>query len=196
MYVDVVKQRMQLGYYENIYSCVRSIYKHEGFTSFFRSLPLTVVMNIPFGCIMVAVNESMRTILAPVTKNKSAGISMTTALFSGAVGGGVAAALTTPLDVIKTTLQTQGLRPCLKSSGSDPLGARVDKSGPKSSRSDPLKLHLRYRNALAAMRGVVQEEGYMGFARGMLPRVIANAPAAGISWAVYEGMKNLLSEIS
>lgn len=108
---DVVKQRMQLGYYRNIFHCVRSITRSEGAVALYRSLPLTVAMNVPYGAILVAMNESMRIVLHPFTASSSASgnVNVTTALLSGAVAGGTAAALTTPLDVVKTRLQTQQL---------------------------------------------------------------------------------------
>lgn len=187
--VDVVKQRMQLGYYANVRHCVRSIVRTEGFVALYRSLPLTVLMNIPYAGIMVSINESMRTILRPFEPEvdgsaHSSQIHMVTALFSGAVGGGVAAALTTPLDVVKTRLQTQSLQPCpIKQKALENVVKGVDMSA----------LHVRkYRSAIQTITTVIAEEGMKGLLRGWLPRVLTNAPAAGISWAVYEGVKNFL----
>ena len=171
---------MQLGYYNGMYHCVRSIMRSEGIIAFYRSLPLTVAMNIPYGCVLIAVNESMRTILSPIinsqlthTTNQSVGI--VTALASGAVAGGIAAAITTPLDVIKTRLQTQQLQPCPNQSGAT-VHAIKDV----------------YSNPMDVVRYIWTTERWLGFSRGMLPRILTNAPAAGISWAVYEGVKNML----
>ena len=46
---DVIKQRMQLKNcpYNNICSCAMQTLKYEGYTSFFRSYPTTVLLNIP-----------------------------------------------------------------------------------------------------------------------------------------------------
>ena len=39
--------------------------KSEGIRAFYLSLPTTLMMNVPYGCIMVAANESARKILNP-----------------------------------------------------------------------------------------------------------------------------------
>lgn len=106
---DVVKQRMQLGYYRNVPHCVKSVLKVEGINAFFRSLPTTLMMNMPYGCVMVATNESAKKVLNP-----SGRYSLFSCLTAGCIAGGVAAALTNPLDVIKTRLQTQDLQPLAK----------------------------------------------------------------------------------
>lgn len=107
---DVVKQRMQLGYYKNVVHCVRTILKTEGIGALYASFPTTLMMNIPFGGIMMAVNESMKKVLNP-----SGEYNFWTTMASGSVAGMVAAACTTPLDVVKTRLQTQNLEHCTKS---------------------------------------------------------------------------------
>lgn len=62
-------------------------------------------MNIPYGCVMVAVNESLKRTMRPAGDYDTQ-----TFLLAGSGAGAVAAAATNPLDVVKTRLQTQALR--------------------------------------------------------------------------------------
>ncbi|KAJ9517520.1 hypothetical protein QJQ45_025000 [Haematococcus lacustris] len=76
------------------------------------------------------------------------------------------AAVTTPFDVVKTRLQTEGV-----------LSAR------------------RYNSSavLPVMRRIVQEEGWSALWRGVRPRVLFNAPSAAICWGTYESIKAFLA---
>lgn len=102
--LDVVKQRMQLGVYSGVLQAMKSMIKHEGISSLYLSLPTTILMNIPAASVNVAVNESCRRFLNP-----SGDFDMRTFFISGTIAGGIAGAVTNPLDVIKTRLQTQTL---------------------------------------------------------------------------------------
>lgn len=102
--LDVVKQRMQLGLHSSVFSAVRSIVASEGTRALFLSLPTTILMNIPFAATNVAVNESCRRIVNPSGEHNLGAY-----VFSGAVAGAIAGAVTNPLDVVKTRLQTQAI---------------------------------------------------------------------------------------
>mmetsp|Transcript_24193 Transcript_24193/g.68506 ORF Transcript_24193/g.68506 Transcript_24193/m.68506 type:complete len:417 (+) Transcript_24193:241-1491(+) len=102
--MDVIKQRLQLGLHAGILDCARSVSQAEGAGAFFRSLPTTLAMNIPFAGIMVAANESFKKVLNPSNE-----YNLPAFFVSGGLAGAVAAAATTPLDVIKTRLQTQSV---------------------------------------------------------------------------------------
>lgn len=117
---DVVKQRLQLGCYKNTLDCYRTIYKQEGFTAFYRSFGTTLFMNIPSGAILVAVNEMARALCWPYllpyfsSSNDDARSEdpykiVPLYFLTAGIAGAVAGASTTPLDVIKTRLQTQGV---------------------------------------------------------------------------------------
>lgn len=103
--MDVVKQRLQLGYYRGVGHCVRTMLREEGAGAFFRSYTTTLVMNMPYAGVVVAANESLKKVLAPFTGSTT----MATYLLSGAGAGALAAAVTCPLDVLKTRLQTESL---------------------------------------------------------------------------------------
>jgi len=47
---DVIKQRMQMynSPYTSVISCVRDIYKKEGFKAFYRAYGTQLVMNLPY----------------------------------------------------------------------------------------------------------------------------------------------------
>ncbi len=102
--LDVCKQRMQLGLYGSVGNAIRSIVHTEGVSSLFLSLPTTILMNIPFAAVNVAVNESSRRYLNP-----NGQYDFQTFVVSGFLAGAVAGAVTNPLDVIKTRLQTQSI---------------------------------------------------------------------------------------
>lgn len=103
--MDVVKQRLQLGYYRGVAHCLQTITREEGLRSLFRSYPTTLVMNIPYAAVTVSTNESLKKILTPEGQEAN----LLTFLLAGAGAGAVAAAATCPLDVIKTRLQTATL---------------------------------------------------------------------------------------
>ncbi|KAI9755566.1 MAG: Fe(2+) transporter, partial [Lichina confinis] len=102
---DVIKQRMQVhgSIYRSIYHCATSVYRSEGLTAFYVSYPTTLSMTIPFTAIQFTAYESISKVLNPGKKYDVA-----THITAGGLAGAVAAAITTPLDVVKTLLQTRG----------------------------------------------------------------------------------------
>jgi solute carrier family 25 (mitochondrial iron transporter), member 28/37 len=191
---DTIKQRMQLGYYKNIKHCLNSIIRTEGPAALYRSLPTTLVMNIPFGCIMVSVNESCKKFLKP-----SGEYSISTSMISGAIAGTFAAAITNPLDVIKTRLQTQNLEPCPKSQriNTKPLQSMTQFDSLKAMNSitgsnRPLQETIKLNSAFDAVKDIIRFDGYLGFTRGVVARVFVHAPSVAISWTAYESVKRIL----
>jgi solute carrier family 25 iron transporter 28/37 len=127
--MDTMKQRMQLGHYNSLRDAFESIIfgemgesgkraGGEGWRGLYRSFPITLVTNVPYGMIMMSTNEWLRGVLehgmygAP---HHSSGehdhyeqpFHFSTVLLSGMGAGTVAAGLTAPLDRVKTRLQTQ-----------------------------------------------------------------------------------------
>ncbi|KAL8435668.1 hypothetical protein ACSSS7_002329 [Eimeria intestinalis] len=68
--VDVVKQRMQLGCFRSLTECVTSTLRREGPLAFVRSLPVSVLLNLPHGATLVYVNETLKNSL--ITSQPSA----------------------------------------------------------------------------------------------------------------------------
>lgn len=172
--LDTVKQRMQLGHYQKgVSQAFSSIIRQEGLQALYRSLPITLVSNVPYGMIMVSTHEfCKKSWESPDTP------AWQTVLAASSVGGFMAAALTTPLDRIKTSLQTQELAPaCLR-----PI--------PKGNCRFNSK--VRYQTFWDAAAGIAKEEGLVGFWRGLAPRVLSHTPAVAISWTTYELTKNAL----
>lgn len=103
---------------------------------------------------------------------------------SSSVAGLLAAALTTPLDRIKTYLQTQQLTPACSVGSPTPDHCPIKASG------KPIITGWQD----AAFR-IYQTEGAVGFFRGMTPRILSHTPAVAISWTTYETAKQFLQRI-
>lgn len=158
----VIKQRMQIQnsskMYRSMTDCARYVYKNEGLSAFYVSYPTTLSMTVPFTALQFLAYESISTVMNP-QKNYDPFTHCT----AGAVAGGFAAALTTPMDVIKTMLQTRG------------------------SAIDP---ELRAVNSFrAGCRLLYQREGIRGFFKGVKPRVVTTMPSTAICWSAYEASK-------
>lgn len=173
--MDVVKQRMQLGCYNSVGDCIRQIAKTEGAAALFRSMPTTLAMNIPFGSVLVATNETIKDSLRldAVRDHKSV---LGWYFLSAGISGALAAAVTQPLDVIKTRLQTQD---CLVSQSS-------------SAERGVVAFAPKYSGFALTLRTIVREEGLRALYRGVVPRMLYNVPAAAMCWGTYESVKAFL----
>ena len=115
-------------------------------------------MTVPFTALQFLAYESISTAMNP-----SKTYDPLTHCSAGAVAGGFAAALTTPMDVVKTMLQTRGTA------------------------NDP-----ELRNVNGFMEGVRllnRREGFRGFFKGVKPRVVTTMPSTAICWSAYEACK-------
>jgi solute carrier family 25 iron transporter 28/37 len=141
--------------YRSVITCARSLYRNEGFGAFYVSYPTTLLMTIPFTAVQYSVYDHSLTFINPThTYNPLSHIA------AGGLAGAVAAAVTTPLDVAKTLLQTRG--------------STEDKELQRAS------------GVKDAVRIIWKRDGLKGFARGLTPRVLTFVPSNAICWMGYE----------
>lgn len=163
---DVVKQRMQLhgSSFNSVFRCAMSILEKEGVRAFYVSYPTTLFLNVPFHFIQFPTYEFTRDLLNP--NNNYDPVSH---IASGAVAGTAAAALTTPIDVIKTILQTKG---------------------------ESSSLEVRNVNGTSdAIKLILKNDGYKGFFRGWKPRVLTHMPSTAVCWTTYEYFKWVIGKL-
>lgn len=194
---DVVKQRLQLGGgYKGVAHCVTQVLRTEGIKALYRSLPVTLFMNVPNTGIMLAIHERIKAAAAArfnrpaADNNQFPPLSMVVSHFGSAgVAGALAAAATTPLDVIKTRMQTQRVRMI---STKPPHSARPWLSQPafysRGATSTP-----KYATASSTLKILLREEGFPVLFRGALPRAMVAAPGTALCWGGYELSKNVLA---
>lgn len=159
---DVIKQRLQVHGtpYRTFLSCFRGIWHTEGLAGFYVSYPTTLLLNVPFHMVQFPVYEVCRAVLTSADEGSYTPFAH---IVSGGISGGTAALVTTPIDVIKTTLQTRNLA-----------------DGRVQGMSDATKL-------------IIREYGPAGFFRGAIPRMFTFIPATAACWSVYEYFKWFLS---
>ncbi|KAK1398160.1 Mitoferrin like [Heracleum sosnowskyi] len=164
--MDVVKQRLQLknSPYKGVGDCVRKVLFEEGVGAFYVSYRTTVLMNAPFTAVHFAAYEAAKKGLMELSPDSVADDeTLLVHATAGAAAGGLAAAVTTPLDVVKTRLQCQGVCGCDRFSSCS-IGD--------------------------VTQSIVKKDGYVGLMRGWLPRMLFHAPAAAICWSTYEAGKS------
>jgi solute carrier family 25 iron transporter 28/37 len=181
--LDTVKQRLQLGHYRGMTHALSTMIANEGAVSLFRSFPVTVATNVPYGMVMVGTNEFLKERWTETGEK----LSLEVTLAASSIAGLTAAALTTPLDRIKTYLQTQHLTPACFGSSSVPPEHCPLTSSKSSTTAKPIVADWKQ----AAIR-IYQTEGSVGFFRGITPRILSHTPAVAISWTTYETAKEYL----
>lgn len=157
---DVVKQRLQMynSPYRSVLHCARMVYQTEGLRAFYRSYSTQLVMNIPYSAIQFPTYEFFQKLL-----NKDNKYNPPVHMVAGGAAGAAASALTTPLDVCKTLLNTQ-----------------EDGAG-------------KTRGLLQAAKKIYRTAGPLGFFKGLQARVLYQMPATAICWSTYEFFKYILT---
>jgi solute carrier family 25 iron transporter 28/37 len=142
--------------------------KQEGIRAFYRSYTTQLSMNIPFQTLHFMVYEFAREKLNP-----SNGYDPKTHVVAGGTAGAIASAITTPLDVAKTLLNTQERE----------VVALVGKN----------RGHVIYVSGMYdAFRTIYRMRGLSGYFQGLQARVIYQMPSCAICWSVYEFVKHFL----
>jgi solute carrier family 25 iron transporter 28/37 len=187
---DVAKQRLQLGCFNGPLDCLLCIWRQEGLRGFFRSLPVTLVMNVPHMGLLVAANDSLKKTwhLDRFTSSSTTLAKAPWYFACAGISGAFAAIATLPLDVIKTKIQTQG-----RGTGT----AALSSASATLTGAPQIRLPvLPYSGIASTVATIAREEGLRGFFRGLGPRVVLCAPSAGICWGTYETVRLTLQQIA
>ena len=161
--VEVVKQRRQAGISTSNSQIVRQTLKKEGVRGLYRGSLPTMAREIPFSMVQLPLWEWLKLQWARHT-GEAPGPGE--AALCGAVAGGVAAAVTTPLDVAKTRIMLA--RP----------GSREAAAG-----------------IISVLRRIAAEAGTRGLFAGVLPRIAMISLGGAIFFGVYEECREVMENL-
>lgn len=155
--VEVVKQRAQVESTGSSMSSLRFTLRSEGLRGFYRGYLSTVMREIPFSVVQFPIWEFLK---STWSRHNSQPITAWQSSICGAVAGGTAATLTTPLDVVKTRI-------ILAEKGS----------------------RTAQGNVVSVVRQVVETSGVRGLFAGVVPRVMWISLGGSIFLGVYEKVR-------
>ncbi|OXA59482.1 S-adenosylmethionine mitochondrial carrier protein [Folsomia candida] len=158
--VEIVKQRRQVSHH-SVRHVFNQVLKHEGFLGFYRGYFSTILREVPFSVIQFPLWEALKVQIA----SEQGHCSPFESSMSGAIAGGVAACLTTPLDVAKTRIM-------LAEAGT------VESKG----------------SIVPVLRIVYREKGISGLFAGVLPRTMWISIGGSIFFGTYELVKKYLAD--
>ncbi|XP_057964290.1 nicotinamide adenine dinucleotide transporter 1, chloroplastic [Malania oleifera] len=171
--LDVIKTRFQVhgvpklsnGSIKGslIVGSLEQIFRKEGLRGMYRGLAPTVLALLPNWAVYFAMYEQFKSFLCSNDENHQLSIGANMIAASGA--GAATTIATNPLWVVKTRLQTQGMR------------AGV----------------VPYRSTLSALRRIAREEGIRGLYSGLVP-ALAGISHVAIQFPAYEKIKIYLAE--
>lgn len=181
--VEMVKQQMQVGHHSSILSALRHITNNAspvdgqspsrvrlgGVHYLFRGMPIMLLRELPFSVIQMSLYEFLKT---KVGYGKENSVYSSAALpLCGALSGGMAAFVTTPLDVIKTRIMLF-----------------KNRSGERAS------IRLVFNDLLHEERRPGDRFGYpQRFFRGASTRVLWISLGGSVFFGTYEFVKTMLS---
>ncbi|KAI8340294.1 mitochondrial carrier domain-containing protein, partial [Chlamydoabsidia padenii] len=171
---EVLKTRMQLqgkynnphflsGYnYRNTWHAAKTIVQYDGWGALFHGFKATILRDVPYSAIQFACYEQFKKKAHEHCDGQQLPLEID--LMTGSLAGGIAGAITTPLDVLKTLLQTQNA----STTQQKQYGGIMD------------GLIWNYRH-----------QGLAGLFRGIGPRVFWTSLQSALMFVVYEQVLHL-----
>lgn len=179
--VDVIKERRQVQYntklsYKNDLDAFKTIVKQEGLRGIYKAYGATVLSFGPMSAFYFMfyeyfkgffVNNDAITYLTNTNRN----ITFTHSLICSSLASGLAAYITTPLDLVKLRMQVQ------RSLKTDNI------------HTNNITEKHKYRSLVQGLKSIYTYEGITGLFKGSIPRVLYHAPTGAISMTLLEIMK-------
>ncbi|KAE9618808.1 putative mitochondrial carrier protein [Lupinus albus] len=171
--LDVIKTRLQVHGTPQlrnstvkgslIVGTLEQIFEREGLRGMYRGLAPTVLALLPNWAVYFTIYEHFKSLLSSTDESHHLSIGANVVAASGA---GVATTIATnPLWVVKTRLQTQGMRPGV----------------------------VPYKSTISALRRISHEEGIRGLYSGLVP-ALAGISHVAIQFPTYEKIKFYLAK--
>lgn len=101
---EVIKQRMQTGMHSKLEVALNHTFQTHGILGFYHGFGTTLIREIPFAFIQFPIYEAFKKIVGDYKIRNGSSLTSVDAAMCGSVAGAFAAAVTTPLDVIKTRI--------------------------------------------------------------------------------------------
>lgn len=221
---EVLKTRLQLqgrysnphfqsGYnYRGTIDAIRTIYRVEGGSALFHGYQATICRDLPFSALTFFFYEYFKAQARAYKGGTDIGFGLET--LTGAMAGALGGAITTPLDVVKTRIQTQhpdaevsrGSSSTIPnpSAGSNQTSheavkrnpnfhpiqqiRHISTSSPSTSTPAPSAYTLTTSNTFLGLGQIYRHEGLIGLFRGIGPRTAWTAAQSSIMLVIYENM--------
>lgn len=151
------------------------VIQNLGLPGLYRGTAATLARDVPFSMIFFSMRDYMEKAFA----DASGKTPISRVFIAGIVSGSIAAALSTPMDVIKTRLMAAGS----DSSSSEKVGRtlRSSRGAVVAHASD-----ASTKNIASCAAHIMRTEGVVGFFTGVIPRVMIISPLFGITLIFYE----------
>ncbi|WWC73721.1 uncharacterized protein I206_107693 [Kwoniella pini CBS 10737] len=170
---EVVKSRTQTGAYgqgkSSIHSAISTM-KFEGIRGFYRGFGITIARELPFTSIQFPLYEGLKSQLSKRYLDGRRPTSYEAAI-CGSIAGGIAAALTTPLDVVKTRVM---------------LEARTTTTLPANGVPLPNQPSPSILSFPPRLMSILQNEGPSALFRGWQPRCFAISLGGAVFLGIYD----------
>ena len=157
---ELITQRMQAGAKGRSWQVLLRIIQNDGFLGLYAGYSATLLRNLPAGVLSYSSFEYLKA--AVLSKTKQPHLEPFQSVVCGALAGAISASITTPLDVVKTRLMTQGASKVAASSA------------------------VVYSGVLDTVKQILVEEGWVGLTRGMGPRVLHSACFSALGYFAFE----------
>ncbi|KAJ6681523.1 PROTEIN MITOFERRINLIKE 1 CHLOROPLASTIC [Salix koriyanagi] len=158
---ELITQQMQAGAKGRSWEVLLRILEKDGIWGLYAGYSATLLRNLPAGVLSYSSFEYLKA--AVLSKNKKSSLLPIESVCCGALAGAISASITTPLDVVKTRLMTQMNKDV------------VDKAAA-----------VMYSGVSATVKQILKEEGWVGFSRGMGPRVVHSACFSALGYFAFE----------
>jgi len=145
------------------WDAVRHVWKAEGVRGLWKGAGTTLLIGVPSAtCYMLTYDHLLRVILPPISPSTAM-----TPLLAGVVARGLMSSLLSPLELLRTNLQSTPPSP-----------------------DNPHTL----RSVITSLRTLTQTQGVRSLWRGLGPTLWRDVPFSGLYWAGYETLKGALEK--
>lgn len=158
---ELITQRMQAGAKGRSWEVLLKILEKDGILGLYAGYSATLLRNLPAGVLSYSSFEYLKA--AVLAKTKKANLEPIHSVCCGALAGAISATITTPLDVVKTRLMTQ-----VHGEAANKVASAM------------------YSGVSATVQQILREEGWVGFTRGMAPRVVHSACFSALGYFAFE----------